>query len=322
MIDELVVETHTAIRAHQSAQDASSDRPLNYFDVVNRISKDLTGRPPKAASSPDRSNRAVGLFYTPGLETLRFSLTRSRYAYLCWGTPSKRRLRSLLSSRLWKLLLLRASVIAVNDTVTQQEVGIATKRVARLIPYIVDTSFYSLEEPGEREDFVLVPGNNGRNEQTVMDIASKGIRVVRVTNEPRVRALYQQVTTSATLAYDLSWSDLRELYRKCACVFLPIAAPNHAAGQTAILEALASGARVITSEGRCAQALPPLSMLTRIEGSDIEPMSQTLQDHIARRSKLSAAELAAISFVRNQYSPDACAQGLAKCLIDASNSSK
>ncbi len=154
------------------------------------------------------------------------------------------------------LLLRRALAVLVNEPATLEDVRRIAKRDAVLIPYVVDTSFFFVDADKLRNDFVLVPGNNGRDEELVCALAATGVRIIRVTFDPAVREYYTSTGPNRELVgvhFAVSYSDLRDLYQRAAIVWLPLKLRNHPAGQTAVLEALACGTPVLMSRGRIAE---------------------------------------------------------------------
>jgi len=170
-----------------------------------------------------------------------------------------------------KLILRSAKVILANDRVTQSDIQVLTGRTAILIPYVVDAAFFQYGEPHERDEFILVPGNNDRDEDLVFAIAQAGIKVVRVTLEPKVVAHYRSVdiTRIVDVRYKVGYGELRMLYQKARAVALPLKTGNHPAGQTSLLEAVVAGAPIVISKGRVSEEVQYLKSVITCEGNQI-----------------------------------------------------
>jgi hypothetical protein len=169
------------------------------------------------------------------------------------------------------LILRGAKVILANDRVTQSDIQTLTGRSAILIPYVVDGAFFQFSQPRERGEFILVPGNNDRDEDLVLAIARSGVRIVRVTVEPKVVAHYRSADTAGIVdvRYKVGYGELRTLYQKARVVALPLKTRNHSAGQTALLEAVVAGAPIVISRGRVSEEVQYLKSVIACEGNQV-----------------------------------------------------
>lgn len=174
--------------------------------------------------------------------------------YMCWGIPSGASGTLSYRLRLYRLrLMLRfASRVLVNEAITRADVERISGRKADMVPYLVDTDYFQFANSEKRDEYIVVPGNNGRNEELVRLLCHKGFKVVRATSSDAVVAFHKSagVVPNLDVRQNISFSSLRELYQRAAAVALPLAHEHHAAGQTAMLESIACGAPVAISAGR------------------------------------------------------------------------
>jgi hypothetical protein len=220
------------------------DAPVTWTCFAEQINLELAERE-RRGEVP----KGYRLFYNPhNLLLTQIALGRP-FAYLCWGAPKRgapwRRLRV---ERL-RFILRAARVLLVHDVVTRRWIRRHVGREAILVPLPVDMQFFT-PPPARRsgQGFLLVPGNNDRNEDYVLQLAASWGRVVRVSSDPRTIERYAKSAPNApvTLEYRVPWERLRELYRSAEAVVLPTGGTTHAGGQTAMLEALACGTPVLT----------------------------------------------------------------------------
>lgn len=207
-------------------------------------------------SQPHVWSQSKVLFsYGPSLTTLAVAAAGRPLIYLCWGMPSQLDLWPLRALKLLRLkkILQGATSVLVNDEITEREVFALAGRRATLFPHVVDTDFFSFSPKRDREDFILVPGDNDRDERLVISLACAGFKVVRVTRDlARLKRNWTWSTARIDVKSDLSFQELRCLYRTAAAVALPITSSNHAAGQTSLLEAVSCGTPVVISRGKAA----------------------------------------------------------------------
>jgi len=171
-----------------------------------------------------------------------------------------------------RVILRGAAAIFVNDRVTMADVEMLSGRAAHVVPYVVDSQFFTFGPSSEREDYVLVPGDNGRDERLVASLAERGVAVKRVFRDTRIAELYSngQFAGRVECHYRVSYARLRELYQRARVVGVPLVAANHAAGQTSVLEAIACGAPVVVSSGRTASMFTGLETVAACDTSVVE----------------------------------------------------
>jgi len=146
--------------------------------------------------------------------------------------------------------------------------GLAEDRMA-WVPFGVDTAFFSPgSAPPNGEPFVVVSGNQQRDENAVLAQArTGGVRLVRVANTPWVRrtyapALRDEPTLGRWLAFEqhLPASGLRAVYRTARLAWLPLVASDEPAGLTVALEAAACGCPLLLPEGLTTEVLERLGV--------------------------------------------------------------
>lgn len=263
---------YTALRVKPAL---GQDGPRNWVDVVRGASATLCGDYPqpllwRTAQHIRRGDLVFGSQPTVLLAALAWM--RRDLVYLCWGFPRNDG-RTLYGIKKWRLsrILQSASLILVNEISTRDEIAAVFGRRPVMLPYVVDTEYFCYAPPHTRENFLLVPGSNDRDEELVARIAeSYRMPVYRVTQEARVREYYESKGSPKRVSVfvDIPFSDLRRMYQCCAAVLLPLRFDNHASGQTALLESLASGAPVVISDGRSASIVEGKPNVSIVRGRD------------------------------------------------------
>ncbi len=250
---KLLVDQEPRYRA-ESVRVNGENRPRDIYDVMFLVAK-------KVADSAELGSFKEGFRFTnnvivswsPSIYTLILSLLGKDVVYLCWGVPCQSNpIVGFLKCLKLKLLLKNAKIIVVNDRETQKEIQNLSGRVPTKIHYVVDGEYYYFENYCAREEYVLVPGNNDRDETLVVELANRGYHIIRLTRDSRVNNLYLDKLKSPqiTVQFNVSVEKVRWLYQNAKVVALPVVSNNHAAGQTSILEAISCGAPIVLSSGR------------------------------------------------------------------------
>ncbi len=116
----------------------------------------------------------------------------------------------------------------------------------------VDPQFWT--PGGTREDFVLAIGNDPRRDYpTLLAAAAKiGAPIRIVTRLPLAEPLPPNVTVLRGSWHDraLSDADIRDLYRRAACVVTPLHDSLQPSGQSVTLQAMACGTPVVLTDTR------------------------------------------------------------------------
>lgn len=236
------------------------ERPIIWEELVHQVSFETSkDTPTRLGLRTCLGRNVLTISWAPTVAAMLVALFRRPLVHLCWGIPRRS------SSRIWdalrdfrlRLLLRTASIVLVNEDRTREDVKRLTNRESRLVPYLVDTAFYRPDYSAASREYVLVPGNNARDEDLVLKLAALGVRIVRVTFADSLIAFYQSGDPQPDLELKAraTYDELRRLYQEAALVLIPLkGADNHPAGQTAILEALACGTRVLISRGRIGDA--------------------------------------------------------------------
>lgn len=122
----------------------------------------------------------------------------------------------------------------------------------RVNQFGVDPTFWS--PGGAREDFVLAIGNDSRRDfSTLLAAAAEiGTPIRIVTRLPLPEPLPGNVTVIRGSWHEraLSDADIRDLYRRAACVVVPLHDSLQPSGQSVTLQALACGAPVVLTQTR------------------------------------------------------------------------
>jgi glycosyltransferase involved in cell wall biosynthesis len=193
---------------------------------------------------------------------------------MCWGTPLQAPAGIARDIKLRRLtwIVNRASCVLVNDLETREELRALSGRQTTVVPYVVDSDFYTYSGTKGRESFILVPGDKDRDEALVSALAAKGVNVVRVSRNLEVRTHYGRSGARGVVDVRLavSYEELRNLYHKARAVVLPLARADHAVGQTAALEAIACGAPVVLSAGRTADMFRGIGTVLVCRSSNVD----------------------------------------------------
>lgn len=227
--------------------------PRGWGNALALIAAELGPEDLRWAADPGRPGReSVAFAWHPGIGTLRTALLTRRLVYLCWGFARTRNigLKAWANRRKMRLIVRGAPLVLCNDTLTRDGLKANFGIDARLVRFPVDTAYFSEgPRPAQRPD-VLIPGSNDRDEALARDLALRGISVLRVTQSDSVASWHaEHPVAGLRVLRDIPFAELRTLYQSCRAVILPLRETYHAAGQTAALEALASGARLIISDG-------------------------------------------------------------------------
>jgi hypothetical protein len=260
MVARVLVVDRTEPRMGLGENASGQRNPRNWYSVLESIAERMTGVPPQTfAWRRLFQDRCFFFSWAPTLGILSASLVRRPTAYLCWGLPQATGSRAALFLRTERLraILQRVDTLLVNDVITRDEIRRLAGREATVIPLVVDTEYFAFAPAAGRENFVLVPGDNDRDENLVLELARRGISVVRITRSPRIAAIYRDRAggSNPTVRLCAAFSELRSCYQRAAAVLLPLTSDNHAAGQTALLEAVACGAPVVMSATRTSTIL-------------------------------------------------------------------
>ncbi len=148
--------------------------------------------------------------------------------------------------------LARARLVLAQDALRlarfRRELG---ARRTRFFPWLVDDVFFQPRPGVARTPMLFVPGDRGRLDEVVMEIARRsGRRLVRVSRyfpEP-VLAAYQ-ACPHIDLRYFVRWDELLDLYQEASVVLNVTDDAQTSAGMTSFLEGLALNALVITPAG-------------------------------------------------------------------------
>lgn len=186
--------------------------------------------------------------WIPSPELALCSLFEKQYIYLCWGGLGRSGLKGFLEKRILK----NASILLVNDPTTQKEIYTISGRRSTLVPYCVDTSFFSFGDISKRKNYFFCCSTNDRNPKILLDLAIAGHKIIWSTHA-HIAKYWQGRHSNLQVLTNLSWVDLATHYRNCAAFILPLVGDSHAAGQTTMLEAISCGAPVFVSSSRASK---------------------------------------------------------------------
>jgi glycosyltransferase involved in cell wall biosynthesis len=265
----------------------------------------------------DRRN--LFFLWQPSIFAILAPMMGCTLLYLCWGSPSGKQHGFAYTLKRAKLdLVLKLSrLVMVNDPITATEVLGVTGRNPVQLPHVVDSDFFSYSAWHGRDNFVVVPGDNDRDEALICELAARGLRIVRVARSARVAQIHSSPGNGVTVRHRASYVELKRLYQSAMAVLLPLTSSNHVAGQTAVLEAMACGAPVVISQGRTGATLKNVPSVL-FSGSRSPDEWMDLIAQLARRGRDDPrfTEPAA-SLVRDQHHPDAVGRHLSGILSQA-----
>lgn len=279
--------------------------PLRWNDLLDRIAR--------GAILPfgARTMFVRGIHFGWNLRpsTILAALLGRPLAYLCWGVGYHRGLRR----RIARLVLRAADVVLVNDARTAAEVREVAGVVALRVPYLVDTAFFA-PPTSQRQPFLFCPGANDRDGDVLLALAQAGYKVVWLNYLPDLAARYAGLNENLTVVAQLSFEALRQLYRDCAAVILPLTRDVHAAGQTTTLEALACGAVVLLGAGRTAELFAEAGLVDVVEGRDTAIWSAAIETVLARERANPALAGQRAALIARDHAPEAVAARLVEAL--------
>jgi len=180
----------------------------------------------------------------------------------------------------------------------------------------VDTRFWN--PGGTREDFVLAIGNDPRRDYATLLAAAPEIAApIRIiTRLPLPEPLPPNVTVIRGSWHDraLSDADIRDLYRRAACVVTPLHDSLQPAGQSVTLQAMACGAPVVLTETR---GLWNRTQLRDRENLRLVPATDPRALASAVREVLASDNAALISAARSYIEQHASITGFASGIAAA-----
>lgn len=210
----------------------------------------------------------IYIFYTPSIKNLLRSLLykKNKYVFICWGMPSK---NSLLKLKIY-LLSKSCNFFIFNENITKNKVLDKNKHQFIIIPHLIDVNFFLKEKDSYlNEDYYLVCGDNSRDENLVKSLSLMGVKIYRVTREPKVMKHYVSCNHKVYIYYQISPEKLKELYDKSAAVLVPLLDDiDHCAGQTALLEGVASKKKIICSSGLTSVVAKGFFKIMKVESND------------------------------------------------------
>jgi glycosyltransferase involved in cell wall biosynthesis len=313
---QLLLDNHSWKQLLEERRQRSDGEnpPVRWHELIDEMSRDLTGQPAAPWTLRHTFSRHSQLIAClPSLPVVFTAfMKRGNLIYLCWGVPPYQGLKRMV----FRLILTRATHLLVNDDVTRMQIRAATGRSANLIPYVVDTGYFSYCPINGRKSFLFCLGSNDRDHDALIGLAEAGHDVVWLVNDPSLAAIYGNRHPRLQLCSRIPYASLRQLYQTCAAVVLPLARNVHAAGQTTAIEALASGCPLVISRCRAASLVEAMPSVCVVENNDPATWRRALQllsERIAKEPGLT--EIAALK-VRKRNSRESVSRAFAECMAD------
>lgn len=234
------------------------ESPIGWRETLNNVAVSLTGENIRQTGPETLVKQALLFSFKPDLMTYLFALLRKKIIYTCWGVPKRIKglgaIGTYLKEKKLNYILRMSSKIFVNDETTYNYVKSVNSRV-KIIPYVVDRNYFKSSSDMETDDYYLVPGDNDRDENLVVEMARHGIPILRICRKDnRIYELEENRNIrNLKVKKNVSYNMLLNCYKNARAVLLPLNSINHAGGQTSLLEALSCGKRVIITETRTSQ---------------------------------------------------------------------
>lgn len=266
---ELVLDRYeyASLQRQRVARAMRNNVPRRWLDVIDALSIRFSGHP--AGSFRFRSvacNRAKLFTWIPSVEALLTALWGRGLVYLCWGGIGRSGLKGIAE----RTILRRAEYLLVNDAVTQREIECLVGRSSIMIPYVVDTDFFTFAGHDERGDFLFCSNVNDRDPSVLLALAKAGHKVVWTVDDGTLRSPYAKSHSNLRLIPHVPFPELRRLYHTCRAYVMPLRRDVGAAGQTTIMEALSCGTPVVTSAGRTADIFSDIPAVTIARSAAVE----------------------------------------------------
>lgn len=314
---ERIVYIHGPRRIRRPPPGDGLTEPKNWTNCVIAVTRALTGHDPVAEEPADLVRRGTWyLSMSPTLRLLPAVAAGRPLIFLSWGMPPRSGpgwLRRVKLARL-AFILRRAFCVLVNDPTAAGDVFRLSGRRAHTVPYVVDTDFFVYKPRRDAAGagaFVLVPGDSDRDEETVSALARAGVEVVRVTRSEQVRDLHLgRALPGVTVRFRIPYAELRDLYQEAAAVVLPISADNHVAGQTALLEAAACGAPILTNGPRLLDALRQWEHVFHLPFETTAQLGDLIREVAATRERIAPRLEAAARAVAARHHPERVAEAV------------
>jgi hypothetical protein len=158
--------------------------------------------------------------------------------------------------------------------------------------HFVDASFFFPSNKKKRQ-MVLIPGDIDRDEAMATNFINWGFQVVRVTRADIA------VPEGILIRRQVTWLELRELYRQAILTVLPMRAQHHIGGQTSLLESLACGTPVLTNSHKLENAFRGVRGVHSFKSLNKEIVDQAIRGN---------PSLEDIEDVRNRFGFEAVAR--------------
>jgi glycosyltransferase involved in cell wall biosynthesis len=128
--------------------------------------------------------------------------------------------------------------------------GLSAPDRVHVVPFGVDTAFWTPEPGGEEGPILAVGNDDGRDYELLL--RAIGPHPLRLHTRLPVRNVPPHVTVSGGTWQDAALSDegLRDLYRSCRFVVVPLRDSTQPQGQSVALQAMACGKAVVLSRTR------------------------------------------------------------------------
>ena len=200
----------------------------------------------------DNLPRHFWVSVAPSIKTTVISVLASNMLFVCWGIYQSEYKRNAVR-RAWthiklRIILKNVKVIVVNDLITFRYIRRYHKICAEILPYPIDTEFFSPQTcPNKKYDLICL-GNNDRDEKVILSLADAGYKVCRISRDQKVQQFYfQNSHKKIDFYFSVGFEEVRRLVSASRVAVLPIMKTGHCAGQSAAIEILAQGLPIVTS---------------------------------------------------------------------------
>ncbi len=262
--------------------------PLGWYEVLTDAIIQSRGHPSLFSWKLILKKNVVYIWSLPNFMAVLTGLLKNDNIFVCWGLPKNSSSMVFKRLKLWKLrkIIKYSTVILTNDEITFADLISLGCKNPIFFPYVVDSDFFQFSPYQGRDKFLLMPGDNDRDEWLINQIALlTPYKVIRVTRDPQVLQFYhksQDHNSKVEVHFNVSFCELRDLYQRTCAVVIPITTNNHAAGQTTLLEAIACGAPVLISFGRASSIAKEFETVMEVRSNKLESWIPSIHCFISR----------------------------------------
>jgi hypothetical protein len=194
----------------------------------------------------------LGFARCQSLSRLAPSLRTSHVMVACWLAEDSQRMTSAQRASIRRSLrsVSRIVVFSANQVPILQDLLAVTPERVSVVPFAVDTQYYSTAEaagPSGGGGVVAVGGDSRRDYSTLMDaVRIAGVPITLVCYPRNISGL--ELPPQVKVLSNISHDEYRRLLHGADLVVTPTLAPAYPSGQTVVLEAMSMGRATLTTD--------------------------------------------------------------------------